>query len=276
MSILRSLMRRVFRQPNRCAFHCRRSSRARAGDTRQVEALESRQLLSTSPFLTGVQILGTVKAATGVVLTFDDALDPTTAQDLQTYAIGKLIPASPSDSTFSIGNILGLLAQPKAAIVKNGRIQFTSATYDVTSDTVTLATNAPWNAQGFFRFIRIWGTGPDALKDFGEAPLNGGNNTYIHWFPYITKRFTYIDPTGDRVTLVLKGRGQMEVFLPTNSSHVPIIFVNNGNANTILTGTVRQGRFGIGVAPIGEIQGLATIQTTLTTDPVFAVQATQP
>src|SRR5581483_10877426 len=60
----------------------------------KIEGLEPRQLLSGGPVLTGVHLVGSVGAVTSIVLTFNESLDPTTAQDPHAYTFGKPIPHS--------------------------------------------------------------------------------------------------------------------------------------------------------------------------------------
>src|SRR5207302_7564648 len=67
-----------------------------------VEQIERRRLLSGGPILTDVNLLGNADGCTGVVLTFDRALDVTRATDARLYVVGR-IHSSPSDT----GSLLG-------------------------------------------------------------------------------------------------------------------------------------------------------------------------
>jgi hypothetical protein len=269
MSYLLSLLRRLFRRqpppPRRRTF---------------VEGLESRDLFSAGPQLTDIHLTGNVRAITSVVLSFDQPLDPTSSQTIQAYQFGRVIPAGSSDSSgLSLGNILGGLfglAKPKTPLIKNYKVQFTSATYDDPTRTVTLTPLRPFNAVTWFRILRVFGTGANAVTDPSGNPLNGGSNTYVHWFPHIGKVFTYRDADNDLVTLRLKGPGQMFVFLQTNSEHAPTVFINGGTARSTLTGNVIQAQVGDGVAIIPEVQGVGAIQNTLSANPMFDVLSTEP
>jgi hypothetical protein len=267
MSYFRSLFGRLFR-----------AAPAARPTAPRVEGLESRQMFSgTGPTLTDIHLTGTVRAITSVVLSFDQPLDPTVAQDLQSYQFGRVIPSNSNDSGgFNWGSLLGLLAEPKMALTKNYKIQFTSAGYDSTNYTVTLTPVRAFNAISWFRIVRVMGVGVNAITDTFGDPLNGGANTYVHWFPHIGKTFTYRDADGDMVTLRLKGPGQIVSFLQTNTSHAPTVFVLNGNSRSVLSGNVIQARTGDGVAIIPELQGVGTIQTDLTTNPEFDVLTTEP
>lgn len=242
-----------------------------------IEGLESRQMFSTGPTLTDIHLTGTARAVNSVVLTFDQPLDPTVAQDLQSYQFGRVIPAGSSDTSgFNWGDLLGLLAQPKKPLVKNFKIQFTEADYDSTNYTVTLMPVRAFSAITWFRIVRVMGVGVNAITDTFGDPLNGGSNTYVHWFPHIGKSFTYRDSDGDMVTLSLRGAGEIVSFLQTNADHAPTIFINGGNARSFLTGHVIQARTGDGVAIIPELQGVGTIQTDLLTSREFDVLTTEP
>jgi hypothetical protein len=276
MSYLRSFLRRLFRREP--ASHRPQPSPPRR--PRFIEGLESRDLFSTGPQLTGMHLTGNVRAITSVVLSFDQPLDPTSAETIQAYQFGRVIPAGSSDSSvFSLGNILGGLlglAKPKTPLIKNYKVQFTSATYDDPTRSVTLTPVRPFNAVTWFRILRVFGTGANAVTDPSGNPLNGGSNTYVHWFPHIGKTFTYRDADNDMVTLRLKGPGQMFVFLQTNTDHAPTVFINGGNARSLLTGRVIQAKTGDGVAIIPEIQGVGPIQSDLTTNGMFDVLSTEP
>jgi hypothetical protein len=271
MSYLRSLLKRLFR---------RKQQQPPVRPRRFIEGLESRDLFSTGPQLTDIHLTGRVRAVTSVVLSFDQPLDPTSAQTIQAYQFGRVIPAGSNDSSgLSLGNILGGLlglAKPKTPLIKNYKVQFTSATYDDPTRTVTLAPLRPFNAVTWFRILRVYGAGANAVTDASGNPLNGGSNTYVHWFPHIGNTFTYRDADNDLVTLRLKGRGQMFVFLQTNSDHAPTVFINGGNARSLLTGRVIQAQTGDGVAIIPEVQGVGTVQTDLTTNGMFDVLSTEP
>lgn len=266
MSYLRSLVARLFKAAP--------ASRASAS---LVEGLESRQMFSSGPTLIDIHLTGTVRDITSVVLSFDQPLDPTVAQDLQSYQFGRVIPANSNDTSgFNWGNLLGLLAQPKMALIKNYKVQFTSADYDATNYAVTLTPVRAFNAITWFRIVRVMGVGVNAITDTFGDPLNGGANTYVHWFPYIGKSFIYRDGDGDLVSIRLRGPGQIVGFLQTNTFHAPTIFVLNGNARSVLTGNVIQARTGDGVAIIPELQGADVVQNELATNPDFNILTTEP
>lgn len=254
-----------------------------------IEGLESRQMFNSSVAVTGIHLTGTVRHVTSVVLSFDQPLDPTVAQDVQSYQVGRVIPSTSNDSSgLSLGNILGFLAIRKTAgpiraavakteaLIKNYKVQFTSADYDAITYSVTLTPVRPFSAITWFRVLRVYGVGINAITDVYGDTLNGGANTYVHWFPYIGKVFTFRDSGGDLVTIRLRGPGQMVAFLQTNTYHVPTVFILNGNGKSVITGSVRQARTGTGVAIIQELQGGDTVQNELATNPDFEILTTEP
>lgn len=254
-----------------------------------VESLESRQMFSTALAVTGVHLTGTVRDITSVVLSFNQPLDPTVAQDLQSYQIGRVIPSTSNDTGgLSLGNILSFLAVRKTAgtmktavikaeaLIKNYKVQFTSADYDATTYSVTLTPVRPFSAITWFRVLRVMGVGVNAITDIYGDVLDNGANTYVHWFPYVGKVFTFRDAGGDLVSIRLRGPGQIVGFLQTNTYHAPTIFILNGTSKSVLSGTVIQARTGTGVAVIPELQGGDTVQNELATNPDFEILTTEP
>ena len=124
-----------------------------------------------------------------VVLTFSGSLNPYTASDVGAYVLGKPAPNSSDNSGIDLGNIFfpfrvtprakPALAHPR--LVKKGKIQFASATYDAAANTVTLTPYAPFSAQSYFRVLRIQGAGSHPLKDIAGNLFNAGVDEVISW-----------------------------------------------------------------------------------------------
>lgn len=243
-----------------------------AGRRSVVESLESRRLLSTAPVLTGMQLVGGVKAVSQVVLTFNESLDPTTAQQPQSFIFGR-IPPSPSDNGVSVGDILQFLAKPKPRAIKDGKVQWASTVYDDTNHTVTLTAIKPFTATKYFRLLRVKGTGNYAVKDPQGDILNAGADTLIHWSYHNGQTIRWVDADGDRVTLTLKGRGHIYGFFRRAGDADPTVFVANTDAKSVLTGTVKQSVTGDGVAHIAQLIG-APAKTNLFTSSQFVVSST--
>lgn len=263
MELLASLFRR----------HGRRGS---SSYRRPVERLESRHLLSTGPALADVHLVGSLHALRAVELTFSESLDPTTVQDKLAFQFGKPTPQSSSNG-ISIGDILGFLGRPKAKLVKSGKIQWSSVTYDDTTHTVMLTPIKPFNGQPFIRVLRVKGSGPHTLKDLAGNALYGGQDGFIRWKLKTGdgKHVQWVDADGDQVKLTLKGPGQLATFLRINGDPDPFVFVTGAKAKSVLTGTVKASGRGDGVANIAELEGVGGGTTNLLSSTSFKVNSTE-
>ncbi|HSZ57537.1 MAG TPA: hypothetical protein VK797_17865 [Tepidisphaeraceae bacterium] len=237
-----------------------------------VERLEPRRLLSTVPALTGMELAGGVKGVDQVILSFNESLDPTTAQQPQSFIFGR-IPPSPANNGITVGQVLGFLAQPKPRAIKDGKIQWSSAVYNDANHTVTLTAIKPFRATTYFRLLRVKGTGNYAVKDPQGDVLNGGADTLIHWSYHNGQTLRYTDSDGDHITLSLKGPGHIYAFYRRTGDPAPTIFVANTKAKSVLTGTVKQSATGDGVAHIAQLIG-APAKTNLFTSSQFVVGST--
>jgi hypothetical protein len=234
-----------------------------------VEILESRRLLSTDPAVIGMQLVGGVKTVSQVVLTFNESLDPTTAQQPESYLFGRTPPNAASNGV-TVGQVLGFLSQPKPRAIKDGKVQWSSAIYDDTNHTVTLTAIKPFTATKYFRQLRVKGTGDFAVKDPQGDVLNGGKDMFIRWSYHNGQSLHYTDVDGDKVTLTLKGPGHIYGFYRRTGDPDPTIFVANTNAKSVLTGTVKQAATGDGVAHISQVIG-APANTNLFSSSHFVV-----
>jgi len=254
----------------------RRRPRAASPESRPavVEGLEPRKLLSAAgPVITSFRLLGPVARGNGIVLTFDAPLDPTTAQSPASYIFGKPAPKS-TDNGVDLGTILGFLAKPKTPPVKDGKVQFLGARYDDATQSVTLTPVKAFNIWKFFRILRIRGTGNNAVKDMAGNPLNGGTDTVLHWDRRQGKVLRYSDADGDRVTITLKGPGQLYGFFHKSGDPFPTIFVTKTKpGKSVLTGTVQQSPTGDGIVHIAQLGG-SVPQTNLFSNTQFDVQST--
>jgi hypothetical protein len=237
-----------------------------------VEPLESRQLLSTTPTLTGMHLVGPLKSVSEVVLTFNESLDPTTAQQPKSFVFGRQPPAG-SNNGVTIGDVLGFLAKPKPKAVVDGKIQWTSASYDDATHSVTLTPVKPFSAAHFLRILRVKGTGQYAVKDLQGNVLNGGKDTVIHWSTHNGQSLRIVDSDGDVATIKLKGRGHLYGFYRKTGDPSPVIFTINTNAKSVLTGTVKQGRTGDGIVHVAQLLG-APANTNLLSSSGFVVSST--
>jgi hypothetical protein len=238
-----------------------------------VEGLESRQLLSTSPAVVGMQLIGPEQSVNRVVLTFNESVDPTTAQQPPSYIFGR-IPPSGSNNGVSIGDVLGFpFARPKAKAIKDGKIQWSSAVYDDTTHSVTLTALKPFKASKYFRLLRVKGTGNFAIKDLAGNVLNGGTDTIVHWSYHNGKTLRFTDFDGDRAVITLKGPGHLYGFYRKQGDASPTIFITNTTAKSALVGAVLQGPTGDGVVQISQLLN-APANTNLFSSSHFVVTST--
>ena len=239
-----------------------------------IEGLERRTLLSAGPHITGIRILGPVAKAYGIVLSFDSSLDIASAQDTSNYVFGHATHSS-SDSGVDLGTILGFLAMRKGPAVKDGKVQFLGAQYDDTAHTVTLTPVKAFNVWKFFRILRVKGTGNDPITDLSASPLNGGEDTVLHWNRARGKIIRYSDADGDKVTLKLKGPGTMYAFFHKSGDPFPSVFVTQTKpGKSSLTGTVVKSPTGNGIAHIAQLTGSVPTDTNMFSNTQIDVQST--
>ncbi|HWE01771.1 MAG TPA: hypothetical protein VG326_05125 [Tepidisphaeraceae bacterium] len=245
-----------------------------------VQTLEPRQMLSSGPTLTGVQLLGPVNAVNSIVLTFSGPLDPTTSQNVAGYVFGKPIPGT-SDDGFDYTDLLYRKTgrehpdTAKVKAVKKGKIQFSSAVYDATGDTVTLTPIVAFKAKKYFRILRVRGVGADAIDDASGIPFGGGVDEVAKWKLQQGKTVRYNDSQGNNVALRLHGAGKLYVFLRRGNDPDPVIFVDGVNSATSIAATALHGKFSA-VTDIAEVNGGQGISNALLNNPTFSVQAIVP
>lgn len=240
-----------------------------------VEALEPRSLLSAGPSVSSVEIVGNVHTITGVVVAFNEALNPATAQDPQAFLFGKPPPPG-SNNAFNLGDLLPFLAKPHVRSVIAGKIQWSSVTYNDANHSVTLTPIAPFKAERFMRVLRVKGTGAHLVKDAAGNVLDGGADSVTRWSFHVGKLVHYTDNDGDAVTLTLRGRGKIYTFIRKSGDPDPTVFVDGVTPASRLTGAVRPRRGGDGAANIAELDGLGSISTNLFNNPKFRVQSVDP
>ena len=249
-----------------------------------IENLESRQLLSAGPLLTNVQLMGDAKACTGVVLTFNEALDPATAQNASAFSIGRVKHGGSSSSGISLSDFLPFAARPKATAIHNSKVKFVAATYDDSTHSITLTAAAPFAAWKYFRAMRVRGTGPNALLDasgnaYGDTgDGTGGHDSVITWKYHKGKSISFRDADGDHVTLKLKGKGELFSIQHPHGAPAPMVFISGGVAgSTIITGKVKQAAHGDGIVALTQLSGISAANITLLqSNPQFQILATYP
>lgn len=236
--------------------------------------------MSAGPGVVSVQLLGQVTSVTAIVVQFNESLDPASAGNVKAYAFGHNPPQS-SSSSFNITDFLFRKSNhPMPAVVRPklvvaGKIVFSSAVYDDATDTVTLTPVAPFRAPSWFRYLRVKGIGPNAIKDTSGVALNDGKDTESRWFMHAGRTVRWIDPQHNHVTLKLTGPGKMNVFL-RGGNRQPTIFITGGTAATTLSGTVKNGRALLPFVNVAQIEGADGINNLLLNNSSFHVFVTTP
>ncbi len=270
-----------------------------------IERLEARQLMAATPgpngpVITGEKFIGPVGGVTALVLQFDQALDPSTANNIKAYHIGRNFGSSSDSGGF---NPIGFFSQPKPASSGNGggvlnlpAIEKASATsstpqvhpfasvgtvsYDDTSHTVTIFAAKPFNAKGFLRFVRVTGTGVNAVRGANGLALDGdqngkpGGTQVIRYRFFNTKSFAYTDARKNRVVLKVQGVGRIFAFLPRLNPSPDVFLTGTDPGTTIVTGTFKPSAHGDGTTTIQELSGASMAQIQL--PPEITVTYSQP
>jgi hypothetical protein len=183
---------------------------------------------AVGPTITNLQVVSNGKAITAIVLSFDTALDPTRADNVANYGYAFRTPGAS-----------GLFGTYDAGLDK-----ITSASYNPANNTVTLTPAAPLPLNRFAQIVINQNANP--LTGAGVADITGALlNAGITGGPYFAEfalgsKLTYIDATGNKVSLKLTGGGVMELRLGSNSDAQQLRIVGARLGRSTLTGTVRR------------------------------------
>jgi hypothetical protein len=233
----------------------------------------------TPPTLVNAQLLGTdPRQVAGVMLTFSEALDPVSAQDLKNFRVGRRTDQKQNynpDSEF------------EEEAFKDGLIRFTSAVYDPATFTVTLTPKEPFNITRKFRTIRVLARGVNrGVKDVAGNILDGNGDgrptgDAIEKFTFRrAERVQYQDTDGDNVTIWLTGPGRLWVLRETRDGEVfgrgdaKRLYVDRTDASATVTGKVEG--TGNGVAVIEELVNAFGADIQIANSAVFQIQRTIP
>ena len=153
------------------------------------ESLEHRTLLSTTvspaavnvpagvagPQIVSVRVVGPPTDASGVVITFNESMDPATAQDRASYVLVKHINKDSQDDSGGFFDI-PFTDNSTPASSELVRIHFSSAVYDDATHSVTLTPKHTFEIRRRFRILRVAGRGDHAITDAAGMPLDGNND----------------------------------------------------------------------------------------------------
>jgi len=207
---------------------------------------------SVGPVITNLQLLNNGKAITGILLSFDKALDPVRAENVANY--GNVIRTAGPDGVFGTYD--------------DGLVRITSAAYNPATNSVTLTPAAPLPLKVLYQIAidqnanTLTGAG---VSDITGALLNAGitGGPYVALFALGTK-LAYSDGDGNRVSLTLTGGGLMELRLGSNSDAQQLRIIGAHPGRSTLTGTVRRAAPGAsGRTPLTVLLGTSGVKVHL-------------
>lgn len=251
-----------------------------------AEPLETRRLLSAAgaadgPIITGETFIGPINAMTAVVLQFNQHLDPTTANNLKAFHIGRNFGSSDSGGGFDpLGFLLVHKGGSGSPLAPGGKdlpdevlhpdAALGSATYDDATETVTITSAHAFRANFYLRFIRVAGNGPNAIRNSDGIALDGtfndhpGTNAVIRYGFHRNNVFSYTDAQKNRVTLKVSGKGSMIVYMPRHGNPAPIVNLFSTSVDSsVLTGTIKPSKHSDGTTTLQEVNSTGTAQIEL-------------
>lgn len=242
-----------------------------------IDSLERRLLMARPIPVIAQQFVGTVEQVTAVVLTFDRALDPVTAQNPAGYSM--LEKFREDDDGFGGGIIGG----GGGSDSDNDRIRIATATYDAAANTVTLTPRNPFNLSRHFTVIVVRGRGQNAVKTPDGQDLDGdgngraGGDAILRFRAAAKKSLSFRDADGDRARIKVEGPGRIFYLAPKFARSSPSVFLRDTSATeTILSGTVKKARNGDGIADVAQLHGTSMALQTIATDPAFRIRSVVP
>lgn len=221
------------------------------------------------------EFVGTVEQITSVVLTFDRALDPASAQNPAAFRMIEKFRKDDSDGGFFDGE--------DDSDVDSDRIRIESAAYDPAANTVTLTPRNAFDLSRHFTVIVVRGRGPNAVLEAGGAELDGdgngrpGGDAVLRFKAAAKKTLSFRDADGDRARLKVEGPGRIFYLAPKFGRSTPSVFLRDtSSTSTLLSGTVKKARNGDGVADLAQLNGVSSAFQTIATDPAFRIRSVVP
>ena len=237
-----------------------------------VQPLERRQLLAAVGPVVAQQFIGPPDAVTAVVLTFDVPLDPASAANPGAYRIVR-VKKERNDGPFGDG-------QTENSV---NEVPLDSATYDPATNAVTVVPRRPFEVRRSFKLIRVKGEGRNVLLTAAGTPLDGNNDNrpggdaIVRYRANARPSLTFREADGDRVTLRLRGPGEILYLAPSKGRSSPTLFFRDTQPiESVLTGKVKKSRRGDGVADIAQVSGTSAAEVPIAADPAFRIRALTP
>lgn len=232
------------------------ASRRNRTRTATLEALEERLALSGAggPQVINLTHLDT-SGGTALVVQFDEAMNPARAGMVSEYALVR--PGR--DEVYGTGDDV--------------RVPLTSATYNASQNSVTLAGSRRLASGAFYR-LTIEGrpgvglTGADGVLMDGDADQTPGGDyrNLIGW----GKSLSFADSQGDAATIRVTSAGQAEVLRQINGDVEVLRILNPSPYRTTLSGKVRKAPGGDGQVVIPTLSGANEVINTLA-GPAFQI-----
>lgn len=195
------------------------------------------------PVVINVSLVGVSKSISGISIAFSESLDPRTANLAGNYRLVDL----------GLDDRIGTTDDRQIAIL--------APSYDPSSHIVTITPQAPLLPNHYYG-IQIVGTGPDAISDLAENPLDGtGSGQPGASFSILFARgnnLSYKDSQGNAVNLRLQGPGFIDQFRSPSGDGQSLILTGVVQRKSTLSGSVKKGRVGSGTTQLGTIDGLGT------------------
>jgi hypothetical protein len=231
-----------------------------------VQCLEPRCLLAATPTVkvTHIELQGTMPNVTGVVLTFDHALDPISAQNKASYLLFRRdVEGAGLGGFFGGGsNIIKII------------VPFSSAVYDDATHTVTLTPKENFRAEADFRILRIRGRGDDAIRTADGVII--GKDIISKYRPRTARHTRFRDIDGDRVRLDYTGPGALVVLRRNRGSRDPIIYITHGDSTSVFTATLIKSKKGDGVLNVFQFNANGLTNENITNNPAFSIVTINP
>jgi hypothetical protein len=181
--------------------------------------------------VTNVQWMGTAQGITQILMTFNKPLAASTALNPANYALAGVVPRG-----------------------KDGpNVAMSVSMYESSRLIVALTPAQPLPENEFFR-LSINGAASGGLMDVGGNRLSGNGSTpgtsYAALLGQGTK-LSYHTETGVRVKLRITGGGFLDDLLSGAGQGIRLVVVGEVPHRTVLSGTVRSARRGVGQAYLG-------------------------
>jgi hypothetical protein len=215
---------------------------------------------AVGPTITGLQLQTSGGAITGIILSFDRALDPARAANVANY--GGQLRSTGHDGVFGT--------------LDDGLVTIASAAYNAANNSVTLTPAGPMRAGVLYQITinqnanALAGAG---VADTTGALLNAGttNAPYVAEFGLGT-HLSYIDASGNSVRLTLTGGGLMALQLGGDGNAQALRLLGAVPGRSTLQGQVRRRAPGAtGRTPLPLLQGAGGVKLSLKSFNVGAV-----